>query len=91
MTRAESGADRKRPYRLRCHALLEKLELVCIDRNFSTLKAAHAVARTLIVSLTPRSATLVMGGRWTITGSADEILLTGSIIRRECSRGAAAA
>ena len=58
------------PFHLQCHATLGEYDLVQINRRFSTLKAAKAVADTLQFCLSSKSFKLVKGRRWKITNQA---------------------
>ncbi len=55
------------PFNLYCHATLGEYDLVKVNCRFETLSEAQAVAATFRICLSPASAKLVKGDRWTIT------------------------
>jgi hypothetical protein len=77
------ASKRSGPFALHCHATLGELDLVKINRSFRSLALARAVAATLVVSLSPKSAKLIKGGTWTITEQVSGRVHSGHVAKRQ--------
>ena len=67
-------------FALRCHATLGEFDLIRISQRFATLDEAKAVAATLVVFLSVKSAKFVRGGQWTITSPSGAEIHAGQVV-----------
>ena len=59
---------RVKPFMVHCHTTLGDYDLLNVNCRLSTMRKAKALAATFVLTLSPMSAKLVKGERWTITG-----------------------